>query len=732
MPNADRPRSEQEKWHERHPGHRPGARRPGARVRKPGEPLLPPPTNHDPAATNALITGAGRWAAISRFRHAGDLPGPAGGPLSSRGVEAVSAPIFLIMRRMRTPLIVLIIIFAITTFGLAVAPGETPEGEPHRMGMFNAFYVMSYTASTIGFGEIPYPFTAEQRLWMTLSIYLTVVGWAYTIGTLLSLLQDRAFRTALDMRRFTSRVERMREPFLLIAGYGHTGQRLGQAWDHLGRNFVAIDVEATKIESLDVDQYFADPPGLTADASNPFNLKLAGLKNPHCEAVLALTDDDEVNLAITMTAALLRPDLPVIARTISAPVEDRMRAWGAPTVINPFDRFGDHLRMALRAPISFRLYSWLEAGPGSEQPPPGSPPAKGLWVVCGYGRFGQEVVGDLLAEGLDVVVVDPDPPTDEFLAAELDIPVERLPRVIHGDGSEPEVMDECHIETAVGFVAGTDDDTTNLSLIAAARRRNPDLYVAGRQNLPTNQSLFTAMHLDMLLVPADLVAREAYARLSTPLLWRFLEEMPHRGEDEAIELIQRIKNRCGQFMKDVWNVELTAWEAPALAGYLDPEAVPARVRQRRHAAQEGRRVPLTIGDLLRDPDDREDRLAVVPLMLLRDGKATIGPPDDTELRLDDELLVAGTRMARRELQTTLLSESTAQYVVTGTRMPESWVWRQLAGRRLPRAGVDGPAADGSEGGGSEGDGSEDDGPETDGSDGESPAGENPGRGKPGK
>jgi voltage-gated potassium channel len=234
----------------------------------------------------------------------------------------------------------------------------------------------------------------------------------------------------------------------------------------------------------------------------------------------------------------------------------------------------------------------------------------------------------------------------------------------------------------VGFVAGTDDDTTNLSLIAAARRRNPDLYVAGRQNLPTNQSLFTAMHLDMLLVPADMVAREAYARLSTPLLWRFLEEMPQRGEEEAIQLIHRIKDRCGQFMKDVWNLELTAWDAPGLAGYLDPDAVPAKVRQRRHADQEGR-VPLTIGDLFRDPDDREDRLPVVPLMLLRDGEATIAPSDETELHLDDELLVAGTRVAQRELQTTLLSEGTAQYVVTGTRMPESWIWRRLAGRRLP-------------------------------------------------
>ena len=108
-----------------------------------------------------------------------------------------SATIFLVMRRMRAPLIVLIVIFAVGTLGLTLIPGQDAGGRPWRMGFFDAFYVMSYTASTIGFGEIPYSFTYNQRMWVTISIYLTVVGWAYAIGSLLALLQDRAFRQAL-------------------------------------------------------------------------------------------------------------------------------------------------------------------------------------------------------------------------------------------------------------------------------------------------------------------------------------------------------------------------------------------------------------------------------------------------------------------------------------------------------------------------------------------------------
>ena len=88
------------------------------------------------------------------------------------------------------------------------------------------------------------------------------------------------------------------------------------------------------------------------------------------------------------------------------------------------------------------------------------------------------------------------------------------------------MLAQADLDHAVGFVAGTDNDTTNLSLVAAARRANPTLFVAARQNRPASAPLFAAMHVDALLVPAEVVAHEVYAQLATPLLWRFLQEMP--------------------------------------------------------------------------------------------------------------------------------------------------------------------------------------------------------------
>ena len=94
-----------------------------------------------------------------------------------------SSTIFLVMRRMRAPLITLIVIFSVSVVGLTLITGIGPDGQPARISLFEAFYFMSYTATTIGFGELPWPFTPAQRLWVTFSIYLSVVGWAYAIGS---------------------------------------------------------------------------------------------------------------------------------------------------------------------------------------------------------------------------------------------------------------------------------------------------------------------------------------------------------------------------------------------------------------------------------------------------------------------------------------------------------------------------------------------------------------------
>ncbi len=568
--------------------------------------------------------------------------------------EQASATIFLIMRRMRAPLITLIVILAVSVLGLTLIPGQDGGGQPFRMGFFDAFYFMSYTATTIGFGELPFPFTTAQRMWVTFAIYLTVIGWAYAIGSLLTLLQDRAFREALALQRFTRKVARLRQPFLLMTGFGRTGELLGRSFDELGQQIVVIDESNERIDALDLASYHADVPGLIGDVQNPYHLGVAGLDHPDCAAVLALTDDDEANLSVTMAAALLRPDIQVIARTVSPAIAERMHAFGTPTVINPFDRFGDLLRLGLRAPASFQLMTWLESGPGAALPPRGRPPRDGRWVLCGYGRFGRHLADDLRAEGLQITAID--------VLATVETVTEE-PAVIVGDASEPDVMARANLADAVGFVAGTNNDTTNLSLVAAARRTNPGIFVVARQNRQANAPLFAAMNIDVMFVPTEVVAHEVYAQVSTPLLWRFLSEMAAKGDDWASRLVDSLVGQCGQHLQALWKVQLTRADAPALVPWLASGEV-------------------SLGDLVRSPEDRDRRLRVVPMLVRRGEDSVLTPDDDLVLAEGDEILLAGRVADRRALETILWDDAAREYLLFDRHAPSSWIWRKLARKPL--------------------------------------------------
>ena len=470
---------------------------------------------------------------------------PAADAAPGAPVQAVpsTGAIFLVLRRMRAPLIVLILVFSISVVGLTLIPGEQPDGGTEPMSFFDAFYFMSYTATTIGFGEIPYPLTIDQRLWVTFSIYLAVIGWAYAIGTLLALMQDRAFRKAVETRRFARQVARIPEPFLALVGYGEAGALVARTLDARGRRLVVVDRSQDRIDALALEALRADVPALSANTRAPDTLMLAGLANPRCEGVLALTDDDEANLAVVQAVHLIRPGLPVVARADTVGTSLRMAPFGEPTVVNPYDAFGDRLRVALRTPSLAQMVDWLILPPGAPLPRRTDPPRDGAWVAVGSARTIGDVVDDLNVVGVAVTVVDPGSAAREGIGPE-----------------EPRFTELA--AGAVGIVVAADRDTQTVSYVDAARRASPSVVVVARQESPANDALFAALAPDILLVPSEVVAREVLERLSNPHLWQFLQSAKEQSESWAAGALQDIVARVGEPSPTVWEVRLDEEQAP--------------------------------------------------------------------------------------------------------------------------------------------------------------------------
>lgn len=575
----------------------------------------------------------------------------------------MNSVLFLILRRMRAPLLALISGYAIAVLGLTLIPGVDADGHPAPpLSFFHAFYIISYTATTIGFGEIPSAFSEGQRAWLTFSIYLTVIAWLYGIGNILALLQDAGLRREIKAGRFRRQVARLRQPFYLICGCGETGGLLLKALDARNQQAVVLDIDSHRIMELDLGHYHLDTPALVADVRVPEILILGGLNHHYCAGVIALTDDDQANLSVAMTAKLLRPSLPVLCRADRLEIAANMASFGTDEIINPFEVFGEHLAMALNAPGQYLLYEWLTSLPGTPLVHPLKAP-QGKWLVCGYGRFGKAVVRNLLKEGAELVVVEA--ATEQT----------GCKGCIKGSGTEASTLLEAGILDAVGIVAGTDNDMNNLSILMTARQLNSRLFMVARQNRRANDALFQRFNAHITMQPSHIIAHEFLSLLTTPLHSRFLALARDQGNDWANELMSRIIALVSDSVPEVWDVGMSRRQVGVW-----------------QLLNEDWRI--TLGELLHEPTRRDARLPCVPLLLKRNQTYLLLPDESELLQPNDRILFCAPAGVRQRLVMSLRDRNLLTYVLTGRDMPGGTLWRWLERRRRRRANTPIEAASG--------------------------------------
>ena len=568
---------------------------------------------------------------------------------------------FIALRRLRAPLILIILIFTVSTAGLTLIPGTDAVGKSWHPPPFPAFYVVTFTATTIGFGEIPYPFNDSQRLWLTVVIYMSVIGWAYLLGSLMAIAQDRAVQDAIVAARFNRAVSRLREPFYIVCGLGETGMSVVGALDRLGMRSVVLDIDPVRIQELDILEMMSDPLALAADASSPETLVMAGLLKPECRGVLALTNNDNANHAVANAVHLLHPTINAIARSETFTIDEALASLKNIEVIDPFKDFGESLLLAMQAPDTHRLITWL-TGPPDVSHPPASPAPPGAWIACGYGRFGTQVVTAIRKGGFVVNVIDLADPEDKEKF--VDGTTAALGTFEKGSGGDTSVLGRAGIATAAGIVAGTDDDTANLSFALAARRLNPGVFVIARQNLIANSRLFKALGANMTMVPSEIIANECIAMLRTPLLADFLRIVRARDDQWSAELVASLSRLVGATKPEFWSFTIGSAETPGLSDVLN-------------RAQ----VPITIGDLRRSAANRVQTTACLPLLLCRGATIDDLPEDELPVLTGDRLLFAGSSRAAAEHRDVRVNSNVAAYALLGEASLGGSIWRWLAKRK---------------------------------------------------
>ena len=534
---------------------------------------------------------------------------------------------FLLLRRLRRPLAVLISAYAIAVLGFTVIPGVDAEGRVWYMSFLDAFYFVSYLGTTIGLGEVPQPFSGTQRLWATAAIYGTVISWLYAIGALFGVLQDPAFRRIRRESAMERAVRRLDVPFYMICGYDDAGTRVAHELVEEGVALVVVDVVAARIDMVEVDDLYSHVPALTADASDPKSLVLSGLKSPHCAGVLALTGEDFVNVKIALTAHLLAPKVPVLCAARDHATHARMAAVGADHIINPFDNFAQRVALSVRTPSLHVIYESLTTQRGTAMDKVQQLP-RGKWLLCGTGLFTSTLRRQLSRLKIDVVVIDPHCDTD---AADAD------PDLFKGDPTDPAVLEKAGIADATALVAGTIEDVDNLTITLIGRSLNKQLFLVARQTQRRNTHVFRESPANLVMLSGYLIAAEVLRVIRAPQLATFLRQARGQDEEWSAALLEKMREVIGEEIVESWSIELTAEHSPSVCSAID------------------RGESFTLARVMTRTDGSGKLVHAVPLLLQRAQKRELRPPLSTVLRKGDRVLFCGRSRSRAIMRNSMLA-----------------------------------------------------------------------------
>ncbi|MCF6226646.1 MAG: NAD-binding protein [Xanthomonadales bacterium] len=558
--------------------------------------------------------------------------------------------LWLTMRKMRLPLILLLLVFGFSMFGMMLIPGIDNEGDVYYLNFLEAAYFVAFMSTTIGFGEIPYAFTNAQRLFVFSIIYLNVATWLYSVGAILGLFLDVRFRAELAAARFRRRVSWIGEPFYIICGVGDTGEQILLGLNQRGLHATIIELREDRIHKLELDSSMNKFPMLVADAGDKDSLIQAGLNPEHkkynCLGVITTTNDDHTNLKIAITTKLLCPKLTVLARCESQVVAANMASFNTDYIIDPYQIFAERLGLAIQSSVKYLVQDWLIAVPGTqlrkEKPLP-----NGHWIICGLGRFGSKVAQQMQQAGVGITVID----VREHL-------LKNYPSSVHGRGTQAETLRAAGVADAVGIIAGTGDDVDNLSIIMTARDIKPDLFFVARQEKSDNSILFETAEIDLIARRSHIVARRILALVTTPLLRPFLEYMIHQKDNWAERLAHKLEPILKGRAPNLWLIDINGIDAAGVQ-VCNKLNIKVKITNLSHNSR----------------FHNEQSLSSICLVLERGGQRIFLPEDEHEIKEGDRLLFAGRSRARRDMFWTLSDPNRLLSNAAGVDLPRGAIWR---------------------------------------------------------
>jgi voltage-gated potassium channel len=170
----------------------------------------------------------------------------------------------------------------------------------------------------------------------------------------------------------------------------------------------------------------------------------------------------------------------------------------------------------------------------------------GHYIVCGWGRTGQEVTDHFMVKKIPFVVVESDP-----VLARRARDAELL--VIEGDATSDDILLQAQIKKAAGVICGLPDDAANTFIVLSAKELNANVTIVSRAANPGSESKLRRAGANMVISPYVIAGRRMATAVTHPLVTEFLDVVMHAPEyDLRIDQVNLSENcvLVGKSLKD--------------------------------------------------------------------------------------------------------------------------------------------------------------------------------------
>jgi voltage-gated potassium channel len=138
------------------------------------------------------------------------------------------------------------------------------------------------------------------------------------------------------------------------------------------------------------------------------------------------------------------------------------------------------------------------------------------YILCGFGRVGEEIAREFKEHKVDFVIVE----TNQEAIARGS---RRGYLMLVGDATSDQVLTEAGIDHAACLLAASDSDEGNTFIVLTAKALNPDLYVVARAAHSESQPRMSRAGAERVFSPYAIVGRQMALSAIQPMLAEFVD-----------------------------------------------------------------------------------------------------------------------------------------------------------------------------------------------------------------